>query len=598
MARRPSMLTQPRLAPPKVGKACLACGLGVFLGSPAAHGAVRPQGGCVTELVSVGPGGVQANGLSSIPARGVSISADGRWVGFTSSASNLVPQDNNGWADAFIRDRVLGINYRVSVSSSGEEGNSLSSGTMLSADSRYACFVTGSSNLVPGDTNGKLDCFVHDLWTGTTERVSVSSSGEQGNENSSDVRISADGRFVAIWSNATNLVPNDTNGEPDVFLHDRQIGTTVRVNVSSSGEEANGATYEPSISGDGRFVTFASFADNLVPGDTNGFADIFVHDSLTGATTRVSVTSTGGQAIWGGRFPAISADGRFVAFESASPDLVPGDTNNKTDIFVHDRLTGQTTRVSVGPGGVQANNSSTRPCISADGCFVAFQTPATNLILGGSSGTEIFVHDRKSALTTLVSQSTGGIHGNGPSYNATISPDGKVVGFYSQATNLIVGITTGPQDVFVRDCGGATSPRVYCAAKPNSLGCTPSIAFTGSPSASAGGGFQISAANVLSQKPGLLAYGLGGSWMLPFQGGWLCVKPPLQRTTVQLSGGSLPSDCSGTYSFDFNAWIVSGADPALVAGQDVWSQYWSRDPGFSPPDSTGLTDALSFTIAP
>jgi Tol biopolymer transport system component len=578
--------------------ACLACGLGLFLGFPAAHGAVRPQGGCVTELVSVGPGGVQANGLSSIPARGVSISADGRWVGFTSSASNLVPGDNNNWHDAFVRDRVLGINHRVSVSSSGEEGISFSSGTMISADGRHACFVTASYNLVPGDTNGKDDCFVHDLWTGTTERVSVSSSGEQGNDHSSDVRISGDGRFVAVWSNASNLVPNDTNGEPDVFLHDRQSGTTLRVNVSSSGEEANGATYEPSISGDGRFVTFASFADNLVPGDTNVFVDVFVHDSLIGATTRISVTSTGQQAIGGGRFPAISADGRFVAFESSSPDLVPGDTNNETDIFVHDRLTGQTTRVSVGPGGIQANDASKMPCISADGRFVAFQSPATNLVQGGSSGTEIFVHDRASALTTLVSQSTGGVHGNGPSYNATISPDGKVVGYYSHATNLVPGDTNGKQDVFVRDCGGPTSPRTYCAAKPNSLGCTPSIAFTGSPSVSAGTGFLIAAVNVLSQKPGLLAYGLSGSWMLPFQGGWLCVAPPLQRTPVQLSGGNLPSDCSGTYSFDFNAWIAAGADPALVAGQDVWSQYWSRDPGFAPPSSTGLTDALSFTISP
>jgi hypothetical protein len=598
MTSGPSMLTHHRLAPPKVGKACLACGIGLFLGFPAAHGGVRPQGGCATELVSVGPGGVQANGLSWIPPRGVSISADGRWIGFGSSASNLVPGDKNQALDAFVRDRLLAINQRVSVSSSGEEGNGFSSGTMLSADGRHACFVSTSTNLVPGDTNLKEDSFVHDLWTGTTQRVSVSSSGEQGNDHSSDVRISADGRFVAIWSNASNLVPNDTNGEPDVFLHDRQSGTTVRVNVSSSGGEANGATYEPSISGDGRFVTFASFADNLVPGDTNGFADVFVHDSLTGATTRASVTSTGGQALWGGRFPAISADGWFVAFESASPDLVPGDTNNETDIYVHDRQTGATTRVNVGPGGVQANDSATRSCISADGRFVAFQTPATNLIQGGSSGTEIFVHDRATGLTTLVSQSTSGLHGNGPSYNATISPDGKVVGFYSHATNLTPGDTNGKQDVFVRDCGGAVSPRVYCVAKPNSLGCTSSIAFAGSPSASASSGFLIFAANVLSQKPGLLAYGLAGPWMLPFQGGWLCVKPPLQRTPVQLSGGSLPSDCSGTYAFDFNAWIATGTDPALVAGQDVWSQYWSRDPGFAPPSSTGLTDALFFTISP
>ena len=565
---------------------------------PSAAAPFRQQAACVTERISLGPGGIQANASSfSVPGGGM-FSADGRWVAFWSQAANLVPGDVNMWPDVFVRDRWSQETILVSVSDQGDQGNGISGGPTISFDGRLVAYQSSAQNLVPNDTNGEDDIFVRDRWLGTTERVSISSSGQEGNHDSWEARICGNGRFVAFWSRASNLVANDMNGRPDIFRHDRQGGQTVRVNISSNGDEANGNSYYCSVSADGRFVAFESWATNLVPGDTNGTIDVFVHDTQTGLTSRVSVASGGRQGNFGGSDPAISGEGRYVAFQSSSNDLVPGDTNNKPDIFVHDRQTLQTVRVNIGPGGVQANSDSVQPSISADGRHVAFQSSATNLVPGGSSGIQVFVHDLATATTTLVSASASGSTGNAASYRGAVSPDGKAVAFESYATNLVPGDTNGWKDVFVRDCAGALLPRIYCAAKTNSLGCTPAIGSSGVPSASLGSGFFVAATSVLSQKPGLLLYSLSGSSMIPFQNGWLCAQPPLQRTPLQISGGNLPTDCSGVYQFDFNAWIASGTDPALAAGISVWSQYWSRDPGLVTPDATGLTDALAFTVGP
>src|SRR5438094_1790918 len=175
---------------------------------------------------------------------------------------------------------------------------------------------------------------------GTTERVSVDSAGNAANASSGAPAISADGRFVAFLSDATYLVPGDTNGEPDVFVHDRQTGTTERVSVASDGTEGNppagAGNGKPAISAAGRFVAFDSSASNLVPGDTNR-QDVFVHDRLTGTTELVSMDSVGIQGNGWSYSPAISADGRFVAFDSSASNLVPGDTDRAGDVFVRDR---------------------------------------------------------------------------------------------------------------------------------------------------------------------------------------------------------------------------------------------------------------------
>ena len=249
------------------------------------------------------------------------------------------------------------ITVRVSVDSAGGQADDSSILPAISADGRFVAFASKAGNLVPGDSNGTFDIFVHDRQTGATERVSVDSAGAQGNNNSAFPAISADGRFVAFVSEASNLVAGDTNGAEnafagsDVFVHDRATGQTERMSVDSAGGQANNNFIESTaISADGRFVAFVSAASNLVPGDTNGTLDVFVPDRHTGATERVSVDSAGGQAnspflAVGGL--AISADGRLVAFDSLASNLVPGDTNGTLDVFVPDRHTGATERVSV-----------------------------------------------------------------------------------------------------------------------------------------------------------------------------------------------------------------------------------------------------------
>jgi len=239
----------------------------------------------------------------------------------------------------------------------------------------------------------------------TTSRVSVSSGGTQSNDDSIEPSISADGRLIAFESLASNLVPGDTNNVRDIFVRDRQSGVTSRVSVGACGVQADAASEWASISSDGRHVAFESFASNLVPGDTNNTYDVFVRDLATGVTERVSVSSSGAQADGGSFEPSISSDGRFVAFSSVATNLVTGDTNNVRDIFVRDRVAGTTTRVNVATGGAQALGLiSTTPAISGDGRRVAFVSFASNLVHGDTNNTgDIFLRDRAAGTTTRVS---------------------------------------------------------------------------------------------------------------------------------------------------------------------------------------------------
>ena len=296
-----------------------------------------------------------------------------------------------------------GETRRVSVSSGGAqqteptEADQPSFGVALSEDGRYVAFTSFASNLVPfTDTNGVNDIFVHDRQTGQTTRVSVASDGTQANDRSLVVALSGDGRVVAFDSEASNLVPGDTNGSRDVFVHDRQTGQTTGVSVASDGAQANGFSSRAALVADGRVVAFDSLATNLVPGDTNSTWDVFVHDRQTGQTTRVSVASDGTQANERSFFVTLSGDGQVVAFDSEASNLVPGDTNGVDDVFVHDRQTGETTRVSVANNGTQGDNSSFRGRISANGRVVAFSSDATKLVPGDTNGkTDVFVHFRR-----------------------------------------------------------------------------------------------------------------------------------------------------------------------------------------------------------
>ncbi len=401
-----------------------------------------------TTLVSVDSVGTQGNEGSGGP----SLSADGRLVTFASDATNLVPGDTNGAKDIFVRALDTGELVRVSVDSAGTQGDDSSFSPVISADGRSVTFASTATNLVPGDTNGIRDTFVHDLTTGQTVRVSVNSAGTQGNDSSFSPSLSADGQLVAFASDASNLVAGDTNGAEDIFVHNLTTGQTARVSVDSAGIQGNGASFFPVISADGRSVTFASTATNLVPGDTNGTKDIFVHDLTTGQTVRVSVDSAGTQGNGASFFPVISADGQLVAFESLATNLVPGDTNGGRDIFVRDLTTGQTVRVSVDSASTQGNGASFSPSLSADGQMVAFSSDATNLVPGDTNGVrDIFVRDLTTRQTVRVSVDSAGIEGNGDSFSPSLSANERLVAFDSFATNLVPGDTNGAEDIFVHD---------------------------------------------------------------------------------------------------------------------------------------------------
>jgi Tol biopolymer transport system component len=260
----------------------------------------------------------------------------------------------------------------------------------ISGNGRIVVFASGASDVVPGDTNSAKDVFVRDLRTGKTARVSLSSSGTQANAGSQGASVSADGRFVVFESEASNLVGGDTNGYTDVFVRDRRTGRTTRVSVSSAEAQANGLSIYCSISASGRFVAFESASTNLVRGDTNAEHDVFVRDRRTGITRRVSVTSGGGQAReWSG-YAEISASGRFVVFEAPDTNLVAGDTNGVDDVYVHDRLTRTTRRVTARAAGATDGNDDAS--ITANGRFVTFESDATNLVPGDTNGyVDIFV---------------------------------------------------------------------------------------------------------------------------------------------------------------------------------------------------------------
>lgn len=346
------------------------------------------------------------------------------------------------------------ITTRISVATGGAQGNADSRNPSISADGRFVAFESYASNLVAGDTNNSADVFVHDRQTGETTRVSVTSGGTQGNRDSLDPSLSGDGRIVAFVSSASNLVAGDTNNYDDVFVHDRQTGQTTSLSVAIGGAQATGASLNPTISPDGRFVAFESTAYNLVPGDTNGWTDIFVRDRQTGQTTRVNVATGGAQANGPSHSSSIpiSADGRFVAFASNAFNLVAEDTNGSTqDVFVRDLQLGQTALVSISTGGEQGNGYSDAPSISADGRWVVFSS-ASSLVAGDTNGSQrdVFARDRQTEQTTLVSVATGGGQGISHSKDPSLTADGRMVVF-SSASRLDAGDNNGQWDIFAHD---------------------------------------------------------------------------------------------------------------------------------------------------
>jgi uncharacterized repeat protein (TIGR01451 family) len=405
----------------------------------------------VTEWVSVSSDGTGANSFSDMPA----ISADGRFVAFVSLADNLVPDDTNGVTDTFVHDRLTNTTERVSVSSRERQGNApsglegVAGYPAISADGRFVAFGSQADNLVSGDRNGLVDVFVRDRLLGTTERVSVSSAAEESDGISEGPAISADGRFVAFHSDASNLVPgaNPFLFTNQVYVHDRETGTTEIVSVNNAGEAGNSLSFRADISADGRFVVFSSSADNLVPGPQFGH-QVYLHDRATGTTERISEDAGGNPGDGTSVLPKVSLDGRFVAFQTNSGNLI-GDGNFESHILVKDRVTGTFERVSATSTGEPADQLSEHPDITADGRFVTFFSLATNLVPGDTNNRrDIFVRDRQTGTVVRVSVSTAGEQGNSESQWPSISDDGLVTAFESSSNNLVPNANGG---IFVHD---------------------------------------------------------------------------------------------------------------------------------------------------
>jgi Tol biopolymer transport system component len=453
----------------------------------------------VTQRVSIATGGGQGNEDSYRPA----LSLDGRFVAFWSRATNLVPTDTNGYVDIFLHDRQSLTTELVSVSSGGALGNGDSVQPSLSADVRFVAFTSQASNLVPGDGNGTYDVFVRDRTAGTTELVSIATSGTLGNGQSEEPSISADGRYVAFRSISSNLVAGDSNGSYDIFVRDRLNGTTECISVALGGGFGNADSGWPSISADGRYVAFWSNASNLVSGDTNQVSDVFVRDRQAGTTERISVSSGGAQGTNSSTRPSMSADGRYIAFNSTAHNLVPGDTTTFPDVFLRDRLSGTTEMVSVSSGGALPNDMSEEPSISADGRHVAFYSKATNLVSDDTNAYEdAFVRDVEVGTTERVSVSSAGVQAdlNSGAYGLSASADARFVSFETWASNIVNGDTNGAWDCFVRD-RAATGFRSLCDPGEDGVsGCPcsnqPNGPSRGCDNSSATGGAGLAAAGI------------------------------------------------------------------------------------------------------
>jgi Tol biopolymer transport system component len=409
--------------------------------------------------VDLGANDVQANGgIWDTP----SISADGRYVAFASEARNLVQGDTNGYVDVFVRDRVAGTTTRVSTGAKGAQANGFSSAPSISADGRYVTFASYASNLVSGDRNSKTggsDVFLHDMVTGTTVLVSHATKGSSNGE-SDFPQISGNGRYVAFDSTATNLVANDKNAHGDVFVWDRTTGAVRLASTDGAGRAGNSGSGLAAIDAAGDKVAFISNASNLVAGDTNEISDAFVKNLTTGQVSRVSVATDGTESHGDVLDVTLSADGSTAAFTTAWP-LASNDYDFTPDVYVR-RLAGNvTTMVSaaaVPDPSVDFRDNSYGASLSASGRYVVFTSAAGDLISNTLGlGSQVYLKDLTTGTVRELSVGLNGIAPNDTSHAPVITPDGRYVAFDSPATNLISGDTNNAEDLFVLDLGTGTA---------------------------------------------------------------------------------------------------------------------------------------------
>jgi Tol biopolymer transport system component len=414
----------------------LGCLPGLFLFGACGNGG---GGADLVILVSMNSAGTAGSGDSEE----ATVSANGRYVAFVSYADNLVPDDTNGDYDIFLYDVEMGITSRVSVSTAGTEGTGPPGSTAsyypdISADGRFVAWEGEPVNFVPDDTNDADDIFLRDTETPLTTRVSVSTAGSEGDDDSHSAAISGDGRYIAFHSSSQNLVPGGPMGMQQVFLRNMHSVITSMVSVSSAGTPGDSSSNFPDVSSDGRYVVFESSATNLVPGVSNVYKDIYLRDNDTRIISKVSVSTAGSEANANCYEPAISGDGKYVVFNSGATNLVAGDNNSATDVFLRDVQAQTTILVSLSTTGTQANSGCWYPDISENGRYVVWESLADNLVTDDNNGShDIFVRDTLTDTTSRLSVSAAGTEGNGDSYYPAISADGRYVVFDSDADNLV-----------------------------------------------------------------------------------------------------------------------------------------------------------------
>lgn len=420
-----------------------------------------PEQKVETRTVVVGPPVVQGNANSSEPA----ISGDGRYVAFTSEATNLI--DTTTFSrNIFVKEIDSGVTTLVSASEGGTEGNGDSEQPAISADGRLVAFASDAPDLVTADTNATCtnaggvatnckDIFLKDMQSGVTAIVSVDAAGAQGDSISQQPSISADGRFIAFSSLAANFAAGDGNSSADVFIKDMQTGALLLVSTGVDGVPGDGESGRPSISADGRFVAFQSRAGNLVAGDDNDSSDVFIKDTQTGALGLISSDAAGmpGNKASGLDALALSTDGRFVIFESEADNLVEGDTNGKRDIFLKDTQTGAISRVSTDAAGAEGGDDSyVSVAIAEGGAMAFFSSNANNLALADTvNKSDIFRKDIQTGVVDILSTDSAGTPGDGATECLAVTPDGMLVAFSSDADNLVAEDANSKTDIFLKN---------------------------------------------------------------------------------------------------------------------------------------------------
>ncbi|WP_162815552.1 PD40 domain-containing protein [Microvirga aerophila] len=398
--------------------------------------------------ISTAADGAQGNGDSYYS----SFNSDGRYVVFTSEASNLVANDTNGKQDIFRKDLLTGQIVRVSTATDSTQADSGSYAPQITTDGRYVFFESFAGNLTVGDSLDNNDIFRKDLLTGELVCVSTAQGGAAGNASSESAHITPDGRYIVFSSDSSNLVAGDTNNREDIFCKDLLTGAVTLVSANLQGQQGSNPSHDSHISANGRYVIFSSASNNLVENDTNGSSDIFRKDLVTNEIVRVSTTVSGAQTAGSGYESSISADGRYVVFTSWSDALVAGDTNGSVDVFRKDLATGEVLRVSTSVNGTQGVEDSVGGVVSADGRYVVFTSLSYNLVAGDTNGNaDVFRKDLLTGELLRLTDQPDGTQGNQNSGFAEISLDGRFIAFASGASNLVSGDSNGKTDIFVLD---------------------------------------------------------------------------------------------------------------------------------------------------